>query len=65
MDGSMDWSAGDHHVYLELGPDENVHLYYNLPGIGKWERVGPHDHPEMLEHLAIAFGALARASSPA
>lgn len=59
---SVTWDANKCYIYLELGPGNCTHLYYDLPGIGKWEQVGPHDHPEMIKHLAIAFGALSAKS---
>ena len=43
------------YVYLDAGPSDTVHLFYDVIGEPKWEGVSVASDPSISEHLARAF----------
>ena len=59
-DGSLGfvWDDGaGNYAYLDVGPSDTIHLYYDIVGTPKWEGVSVADDPEILGHMrkALAF----------
>ncbi len=57
-DGSlaMTWDDDDgNYVYVDVGPGETVHLFYDVVGLGKWEGVSIATDPRMVAQLTSAF----------
>lgn len=56
-DGSLSFVWDDEegrYIYLDVGPNDTVHLYYDIDG-EKWEGVSIASDPRILKHLADAF----------
>lgn len=49
-----DDSAGNY-VYLDIGPRDVIHLYYDVVGSPKWQKVSTVDDPEIILHLRSAL----------
>jgi hypothetical protein len=56
IDGSLSfvWELGESYCYLDVGPDDTVHLYYDNTK-GKWEGVARATEPSLVPHLDKAF----------
>ena len=57
-DGSLSFvweDARGSYIYLDVGPNDTLHLYHDVPGQPKWEAVSSADDPRILEQLARAF----------
>jgi len=64
-DGSLSfiWDDADNHVYIDIGPNDTIHLYYDLEGNSKWEAVSVAGDQEMLALFANAL-QFARSTRP-
>src|ERR1700693_5957039 len=59
-DGSLSFVWDDEngrYIYLDVGPNDTVHLYYDVIGEPKWEGVSIASDPQILGKLARAFGS--------
>jgi|ERR1700730_2093471 len=57
-DGSVSFVWEDdrgNYVYVDVGPGDTVHLYYEVTGRGKWEGVSVASDPRLLREMAHAF----------
>ena len=57
-DGSISFIWDDeegNYVYLDVGPGETIHLYYDVVDDGKWEGVSSASDPQIRAHLKTAF----------
>lgn len=53
---SFVWDDGyGNYVYLDVGPNDTVHLFYDVVGQPKWEGVSVATNSCILDHLALAF----------
>jgi hypothetical protein len=43
------------YVYLDIGPSDTVHLFYDVVGEPKWEGVSVASDPRVVDHLTRAF----------
>jgi hypothetical protein len=58
LDGSISllWDDNNgNYVYLSVGPNDTVHLYYDVVGLPKWEGVGLASDRRILDELKRAF----------
>jgi len=68
-DGSLalTWGDGHSYMYLDVGPNDTVHLFYDVVDLPKWEGVSVASdgriHAEMAR-AASHFGGQARVSTP-
>ena len=59
-DGSLSFVWNDevgNYIYLDVGPGDTVHLYYDLANGSKWEGVSVAGDERILERIAGAFRA--------
>lgn len=56
-DGSLSfvWDDANNYVYVDIGPNDTVHLYYDVMGEPKWEAVSTAADEEMLQRFARAL----------
>jgi hypothetical protein len=57
-DGSLSFVWDDEqgsYIYLDIGPNETVHLYHDVTGGTKWEGVSVARDPQILRQLRDAF----------
>jgi len=53
---SFVWEDGDgNYIYLDIGPNETLHLYYKLIDGRKWEGVSLASDQRIIDHLVRAF----------
>ena len=52
---SFVWDDANNYVYIDIGPNETVHLYYDVAGKPKWEAVSTAADEEMLQRFASAL----------
>lgn len=64
IDGSISfvWRSSVGYVYLDIGPNDTIHLYYDGRN-GKWEGVSIEGETELENHLRKAFDSLDAAPS--
>jgi hypothetical protein len=56
---SFVWDDGrGNYIYLDVGPDDTTHLYYDVVGEAKWEGVSVASDPAILSRLRRAFARL-------
>lgn len=61
-DGSLSFLWDDNsgnYVYLDIGPNQTIHLYYDVIDGGRWEGVSVADDPAIQTYLKKAFKCLA------
>ena len=61
-DGSLSFLWDDNsgnYVYLDIGPNQTIHLYYDVIDGGRWEGVSVADEPEIKKQLGKALKFLA------
>jgi hypothetical protein len=66
-DGSLSlvWDDGaGNYVYLDVGPDDTVHLFYDVLGKPKWEGVSVATDLRLLAQMAAAFEFLRPRQAP-
>jgi hypothetical protein len=66
-DGSLSFTWDDsrgNYVYLDVGPRNTVHLFYEGIGSPKWEGVSISSDTRIFNHLVRAFGFLHQAPTP-
>jgi hypothetical protein len=64
-DGSLSLVWDDNlgnYIYLDVGPNKTVHLFYDVVGFPKWEGVSVASDLSILQHLARAFAFLSTPS---
>lgn len=57
-DGSLSFLWDDHsgnYVYLDIGPNQTIHLYFDVIDGSHWEGVSVADDPEIHKYLRKAF----------
>jgi hypothetical protein len=60
-DGSLSFIWDDdrgNYIYLDFGPNDTVHLYYEPADEAKWEGVSVADDPRIIDQLRRAFTQL-------
>lgn len=60
-DGSISFVWDDNkgnYIYLDVGPGDTIHLYYDAVGEAKWEGVSVASDPALLSRLRVAFAHL-------
>jgi hypothetical protein len=56
---SLTWDDGQgNYVYLDVGPGQTLHLFYNVIGHPNWEGVSVASDRRILEQMVRAFGFL-------
>lgn len=56
---SLTWDDGrGNYVYLDVGPQQTLHLFYEVIGHPKWEGVSVASDKRILKEMARAFGFL-------
>jgi hypothetical protein len=58
LDGALSFiwdDDGGNYVYLSVGPNWTVHLYYDVIGLPKWEGVGFANDTQVLDEMKRAF----------
>jgi hypothetical protein len=59
-DGSLSFVWDDNcgnYIYLDVGPNDTVHLYRDIAGHPRWEGVSVAGDPRILEEISSAFRA--------
>lgn len=59
-DGALSfvWDTSSGYLFLSVGPGRVLHVYYDIPYFGKWERVTSFDKPDTRARLKLAIGQL-------
>ena len=56
-DGALSfvWEDGGNYIYLDVGPNDTVHLYRDVAGQPRWEGVSVASDARILEAISSAF----------
>jgi hypothetical protein len=61
-DGALSfvWDLATGYLFIGIGPRAALHVYYDIPGLGKWERITSLDSQAARESTLSAIRALTR-----